>query len=167
MKLIRTVLLTAVCVLMAFSAVVYSSCNKNKCDKVVCLNLGACDNGTCKCPTGYEGDRCQTLSRDKFIATYNGGDSCTHNVYNRYEIRLTAILYDSVEMNMKNFLGNYQDSATCTIQSTDSFTFIGSNNSTTYTGWGKMRNDSLWMVYHVVHDTTSYDCKYFGQSLRH
>ncbi len=40
------------------------------------------------------------------------------------------------------------------------------NNSTTYTGWGKLRNDSLWLAFHVQEDTSSYDCKYFGQSLR-
>ncbi len=159
-------MLAAIFTLSAFSLVIYTSCNKNKCNNVICLNLGVCDGGKCICPTGFEGNRCQTLSRDKFIFTYNGHDSCTGPHYSNYEIHMLAVLNDSVEMNMKNFLGNYQDSATCTIQSTDSFTFIGSNNSTTYTGWGKLSNDSLWLVYHVMHDTTSYDCKYFGQSLR-
>lgn len=166
MKQLRTIVLTAMLTVIAFSAVIYTSCNKNKCDKVVCLNLGACDAGNCICPTGFEGNRCQTLSRDKFIFTYSGGDSCTRGGINRYQIYMLAVLNDSVEMTMKNFLGNYQDSATCTIQSTDSFTFIGSNNSTTYTGYGKLSNDSLHMTYSVIHDTTSYICKYFGQSLR-
>ena len=170
MKPIRTILLTAFLTLFVFSVVVYTSCNKNKCDKVICLNLGACDGGNCVCPTGFEGNRCQILSRDKFIFTYNGGDSCTGKitgkVFNKYPLYILAVLTDSVSMNMKNFLGNPQDSATCTIQSTDSFTFQGSNNSTTFSGTGKLSNDSLWMTYHVVHDTISYDCKYFGQSLR-
>jgi hypothetical protein len=166
---IRTVIVSALFTMVAFSAVLYTSCKKNKCDKVVCLNLGTCDNGSCTCLVGFEGDRCQTLSRQKFIFTYNGGDSCiqySHLAVNKYEVKLLAILSDSIEMIMKNFLGNYQDSAVCTIQSTDSFTFIGSNNSTNFTGWGKLSNDSLHMVYHVTHDTTSYDCRYFGQSLR-
>ncbi len=166
MKHLRTILIAAFGTLLAFSAAVYTSCNKNKCDKVICLNLGVCDGGNCICPVGFEGNRCQTLSRDKFIFTYSGGDSCTGRVYNRYQIFLLAVLNDSIEMKMKNFLGNIQDSALCTMQSPDSFTFIGANNSTTYTGTGKLSNDSLWLVYHVVHDTTNYDCKYFGQSLR-
>lgn len=166
MKLIRTLALTILVVSAIFSAVVYVSCNKNKCDKVVCLNLGTCYGGNCVCPTGFEGNRCQTLSRDRFLATYQGSDSCTGNVRSNFPLYILAVLSDSIEMNMKNFLGNTNDSAICTIQSTDSFTFIGSNNSTTYTGWGKMRNDSLWLVYHVVQDTTSFDCSYFGQSYR-
>lgn len=24
-----------------------------------CLNGGSCENGKCKCPSGWEGDRCQ------------------------------------------------------------------------------------------------------------
>jgi len=166
MKPIRAILLTAFFTLSAFSAVVYTSCNKNKCDNVICLNLGVCNGGSCVCPTGFEGNRCQTLSRDKFIFTYNGGDSCSTKINTIYPIYILAVLSDSLEMNMKNFLNNPQDSAVCTIQSTDSFTFIGSNNSTTYTGTGKLSNDSLWMTYHVIHDTTSYNCSYFGQSLR-
>lgn len=167
MKPVRTILLTAVFTLTVFSVVVYTACNKNKCHNVICLNLGACDGGNCICPTGYEGNRCQTKSRDKFIFTYNGSDSCSPGFgYHVYSIHLLAVQTDSLQMVMKNFLNNMDDSAICTIQSTDSFTFTGSNNSTYYTGRAKMRNDSLWMVYHVVHDTTAYDCVYFGQSLR-
>ncbi len=167
MKPIRNILLSACIAIVALSAVVYTACNKNKCDKVACLNLGSCDGGTCYCLTGFEGPRCETLSRTKFIYTYSGGDTCGTTGYNQYQIFLLANLYDSTEMTMHNLLNNMDDSAVCTIQSTDSFTFIGANNSTTFTGWAKLSNDSLWMHYHVVHDTTSYDCSYFGQSLRH
>jgi hypothetical protein len=167
MKPIRSILLAAFLTLFVFSAVVYTACNKNKCHNVVCLNLGACDGGNCICPTGFEGNRCQTKSRDKFLFTYNGGDSCTAPYgYHVYSVHLLASTTDSMQMVMKNFLNNMDDSAICTIQAIDSFTFIGSNNSTTYTGKARLSHDSLWMVYHVIHDTTSYDCKYFGQSLR-
>jgi len=168
MQPIRNILVTAFCTLLVFSAVVYSACNKNKCDNVICLNLGACDGGTCYCPTGFEGPRCATLSRDKFVATYNGGDTCGDNIgYTQYPIYLLSILYDSVELNMKNLLNNINDSAVCTMQATDSFTFIGANNSTTFTGSGRLSNDSLWLHYHIVHDTISYDCEYVGTSLVH
>src|SRR5580704_2169466 len=116
MKSIRSILLTAFLTLSVFSAVIYSACNKNKCDKVVCLNLGVCDGGNCNCPVGYEGNRCQTKSRDKFIFTYNGGDSCGKVFGNHvYSIYLLAISTDSLQMVMKNFLNNMDDSAICTI----------------------------------------------------
>lgn len=170
MKPKQNILLAAALILSVLSAVLYTSCNKNKCHNVTCLNQGKCDGGNCVCPVGFEGNRCQTLSRNKFISTYNGGDSCqgetVDNHFTQYPVHLLAVLHDSLELTLSNLLNDMADSATCTIQSTDSFTFIGSNNSTTFTGTGKLRNDSLWLNYHVVQGIVSYDCKYFGQGLR-
>jgi len=105
--------------------------------------------------------------RDKFLFTYSGGDSChVPAVYTQYQVHLLATLTDSITMTLTNLLDTAADSAICTIQSTDSFTFIGSNNAVTYRGSGKMRNDSLWLIYSVKSDTTLYNCRYFGQSLR-
>ena len=167
MKPIRLVLITSFLMIACFYAITYTACKKDACHNVVCLNLGTCDGGNCKCPVGYEGLRCDTLSRDKFVFTYNGGDSCgTDRFYTQYPVRMYTVVTNPLEFVMKNFLNNPDDSAICTIQAVDSFTFIGANNSTTYTGWGKLSNDSLWMTYSVEHDTSSYVCHYFGQSLR-
>ena len=172
MKPMRYLLLTAVLTFAVFSVITWTACNKNKCHNVVCLNNGECDGGKCVCPVGFEGLRCEILSRDKFIFNYNGYDLCGYGVngdstaYRQYSIHLLTVLHDSTEMVLTNFINNIEDSAICTIQSTDSFTFIGSNNSTTWNGWGTLSHDSLHLTYHVIHDTTNYDCTYFGQSLR-
>ena len=167
MKPIRLIMLISFLSVAFIYAVAYTACKKDACNNVACKNMGTCDGGKCTCPVGYEGIRCEILSRDKFVFTYNGGDTCgTGRVYSQYPISLYAISTNPLELTMKNFLNNLQDSAICTIQSTDSFTFIGANNSTTYTGWGRLRNDSLSMTYTVEHDTTTYVCSYFGQSLR-
>ena len=79
MKFIRSIMLTVLITLSVFSAVVYTACNKNKCDSVTCKNRGACDGGYCFCLTGFEGPRCATFSRDKFLYTFSGADSCTRN----------------------------------------------------------------------------------------
>lgn len=165
---IRNILLTALLTLAIFSAISYTACKKDACENVICLNLGACDGGACYCPTGFEGDRCERLSRDKFIKTYNGHDTCSSDTtfYTSYPIYFRAMLSDPREMTMKNVLNDMDDSAVCTMQGIDSFTFQGSNNSLTYIGTGKMSNDSLWLIYHVERDTSSYDCRFFGQGLR-
>jgi len=62
MKQIRTLLLTATITLAAFSAIVYTSCSKNKCSGVNCQNGGACSGGVCSCPTGYSGNFCELSS---------------------------------------------------------------------------------------------------------
>ena len=166
MRSFRHILSAAFVTMALFTAIAYTACKKDACDNVICLHLGACDGGKCSCPTGYEGLRCETLSREKFIFTFNGGDSCGYKGNNTYAIYLRAYLTNDRQMMMRHFLNNDDDSAICTMQAVDSFTFLGSNNSTTYRGHAKMSNDSLWMDYHVEADTSSYDCKYFGQSLK-
>jgi len=58
----KTFLLTALLTLFAFSAVLYTSCHKDKCSGVTCYNGGACNNGNCLCPTGYYGSKCENSS---------------------------------------------------------------------------------------------------------
>ncbi len=59
MKKIKTLLLTSVITLTAFSAIVYSSCSKDRCSGVHCQNGGACSGGSCSCPSGYSGNFCE------------------------------------------------------------------------------------------------------------
>jgi hypothetical protein len=162
MRPIRRIVLFAFVTVSVMMLVIHSACNKNKCAGVVCANGGTCNNGSCTCLPGFEGPSCATYSRNKFLYTFSGGDSCGTYPYNQHQIQFVAVLYDTTEMLMLNVLDSMQDSAICTIIKPDSFAFQGSNNSTTYTGWGKLSNDSLWLQYHVIHDTTAFDCKYFG-----
>jgi len=164
----RNIVLTFLLTVALFSAITYTACKKDPCENVICMNLGACDGGKCVCPVGFEGARCEVLSRDKLVKTFNGRDTCTADTtfYRVYPIYFRAMLSDPRELTMKNILNNMEDSAVCTMQGIDSFTFQGSNNSVTYFGTGRVSNDSLWLNYRVERDTTSYTCRFFGQGLR-
>lgn len=79
MKPIKTVLLSGFLTLGAFSLIAYTSCtkkDKDKCDGVVCQHNGTCVDGTCKCPTGYEGPNCETLSALKYAGFWGATDDC-------------------------------------------------------------------------------------------
>ena len=163
MRSLRNVLITVLITVALFSTVSYIACNKDRCHNVVCLNGGACDDGSCTCATGFEGDRCQQAIRDRFITTFNGVDSCSVVGSRTYYIRfLKAPNLNKTQMTMKGILGSEDDSALCSIQGLDSFIFNGNNNATTYRGYGIIRNDSLRLIYHVLADTTNYDCKFWG-----
>lgn len=86
MKNLKTILLASVLTLGAFTATVFNSCNPDACKDIVCANGGTCTDGTCACPSGFEGTLCETQSLSKFLssnntaANYNfsdqGGTSC-------------------------------------------------------------------------------------------
>jgi len=61
---------------LALSTVfMYSSCKKDLCKDVTCLNGGVCEDGTCSCATGYEGSDCSVESRTKFLNANNADAS--------------------------------------------------------------------------------------------
>lgn len=47
---------------------VFGSCNK--CKNISCENGGSCDDGSCSCPTFYEGTYCSSEVRDRYVGTY-------------------------------------------------------------------------------------------------
>lgn len=80
-------------VLLFISLITITSGCKKTCSNVHCrsygynTSLGAytteiCNNGTCYCPNGYEGDSCQTLSLNKFLnpsQSWQVFDQCSNN----------------------------------------------------------------------------------------
>lgn len=75
MKTFRHIALTALITIGAFSAITYTSCSKDDCKDVVCQNGGTCSGGTCTCPTGYSGARCESLWTAAFTGTWTAIES--------------------------------------------------------------------------------------------
>jgi len=72
MKSIKLIALSLVMMLGVFCAVLYSSCQKNGCSGVTCLNEGSCGGGLCSCKTGIGGANCETIYRNFYVGTYTG-----------------------------------------------------------------------------------------------
>ncbi len=66
------------------------ACKKNPCKGVNCENGGFCNDGSCLCPAGYEGNDCSVFSSKKFIAQYLITDYCSSDTFN-YQSDLTQI----------------------------------------------------------------------------
>jgi hypothetical protein len=103
MKKINTILYTLTSVLSLFILVMVSACNKGDikyndttlirpCDQVICLNGGNCVDGSCNCPAGYEGIKCETRWNEKFLGNYKVADECYTggNVYYNATIQATS-----------------------------------------------------------------------------
>lgn len=87
MKKFTTILSTISLVVSLFILVMVSACNKGDikyndttlvrpCDNVICLNGGNCVDGSCYCPLGYEGVKCETRVSEKFVGNYKVADEC-------------------------------------------------------------------------------------------
>jgi len=161
MKIFKSLTLSAALSLSAFGGLFLTSCNQDECKDVVCQNGGTCneDDGSCACPTGYEGDLCQTLSRDKFIGTYSGTEQCSQG-NDAYTITI-ATNSDQLRLTLTN-LYNQNFTAIATVTGTNTFSFTGSQASTNFNGTGTLTNNQLSVTYTISIGTLSNTCTFTG-----
>lgn len=160
MKSIRNAAFTALLTIGAFSAITYTSCNKDECKDVVCQNGGTCVSGTCTCPTGYEGTNCEILSRDKFVGKYVGTEICTIGT-DSYTMELSKNS-DNLKITLTN-LYNQQFTAICNMTSKTTFSFSGSQGSATFSGTGELTGTSnLKVTYTITTGVTTNSCTFNG-----
>jgi len=72
MKAIKYLALGVIVTLGIFCTVLYSSCAKDTCGAVTCLNHGTCSGGICQCKTGLSGPNCEINYRSKYTGDYKG-----------------------------------------------------------------------------------------------
>lgn len=78
MKFWKQILLTVSLFAAIAVVTVHTSCEKNSCDGITCYNGGACGNGACHCPSGWEGAQCERLKRDRYLGVYAGYITCNN-----------------------------------------------------------------------------------------
>ena len=125
MKQIRVFLLTSIITLSAFAAVIYSSCKKDPCKGVTCQNGGACNNGSCVCPSGYSGNFCENST-----ITY------TNDTYTPISINVggsTAIINPSSSVSFSGGAGTAVNVSASTAGTTTSGTQVGDLISWSFT----------------------------------
>lgn len=99
---LKTIILSALGAISAFGAVTYSSCTPDKCKSIVCAYDGVCKEGTCICPSGYEGFQCETITRDKYRGVWRVFEKGSRSRSAAYEL---TIDYGATKTDMviKNF----------------------------------------------------------------
>ena len=101
MKFWKPVLLTTLLFSAFATVIIATSCEKNPCNNVSCDNGGSCNNGVCRCPTGYENTQCQTKSVTRYLGTYAGYTTCNNSA----QVIDSAYIYaDTSNASMLNYV---------------------------------------------------------------
>jgi len=84
MKQRKAIIITTILTLLSFGAIIYTSCRKDRCKRLVCQNGGTCNDGFCICPSGYTGTYCQ-IANVSSIAFKNKTFTTAHLTINGLE----------------------------------------------------------------------------------
>lgn len=70
--IMKSILKAALIASISMTGMLFTSCEKDKCKEITCANNGVCNSdGSCTCPLGYEGNKCEIITRDKFKGSWN------------------------------------------------------------------------------------------------
>jgi len=134
MKKIKNILVASILTMSAFTATIMTSCNPDACKDVICSNGGTCTDGSCSCPSGYEGASCETLSSAKFLNASSANSSWLTgvNADGCYAAGYTMTISQSgtpKNLLISNFAG-YGSTSTITVAVTGtSFTQVGTTTA--------------------------------------
>ena len=97
MKLKSSAIVFSVSVCIFTVMLNFISCNKNSSPKVTtivkcvsCANGGLCVDDTCRCPTGYEGSNCETITRDKYLGNWEVFEKGSTTKAAQYAVSIVA-----------------------------------------------------------------------------
>jgi hypothetical protein len=85
---LKSIVLSALGVMAAFSAVTYTSCNNDPCKAIICAYGGTCTEGDCICPSGYEGTHCEVVTRDKYEGVWTVFEDGSSTMAAQYEVKI-------------------------------------------------------------------------------
>jgi hypothetical protein len=118
MKKITSILPVSVIFLGIFTMVVLNACKKkDPCEEKTCSNpFHVCENGSCGCSAGYEGDSCNVYSAVKFLGNYQVNENCPNLSNQNYTsfISTSSRYYQVLISNIANIGTGYQVYASVT-----------------------------------------------------
>lgn len=112
----KNVLYAALGLMTFFSAAIFTSCKEDKCKSTQCAYGGQCtDEGACVCLAGYEGERCETITRDKFKGVWTVTEHGTMSGVASY----ATTIQDGSSVDqviIRNMYNNFNDPVTATVR---------------------------------------------------
>ena len=139
----KIVMLSALGALTAFSAVTFSSCKEDKCKAIVCAYGGVCSDGICLCPSGYEGNQCETITRTRYLGVWHVTEDGTYSNATQYTVSVQPGANIS-ELRIKNFRNSFTDEVQAFVKG-DTLTIPNQTiNNRTVKGFGYIVDDKYY-----------------------
>lgn len=143
---LKTLVLSALGALAAFTAVTYTSCQPDKCKAIVCAYGGTCNEGECICPSGYEGVQCEIVTASKYVGTWTVFEKGTATMPAEYVLAFDEGL-TSTTLNIRNFYNKFTTPVSVRIKG-DSLTIPRQTiEGYEVEGWGYLK----WEAYYPDH----------------
>lgn len=131
------------------SALLLTSCAKDPCRDVVCLNDGTCLDGTCLCQDWYEGANCGTEERAKYYGNYTGTFNVTYDGQTVVSDVLSMNISDGASINRLQLSGFNTEAKLITsgLSNFDMipFTIVSGGETQLYTGYGSFNGNQMNM----------------------
>ena len=130
-----------------------AGCSKKEselCEFVIC-DYGTCTDGKCKCPTGYEGSKCLTEVRTKYLGTFTSSEQCSVSYDGTYSITISTIPSEITKVNFYGIWGTSEN--TTGVVKDDGNIYILSQpfySGSTITGKAMLINGKLKVSYTVT-----------------
>jgi len=143
----KMIVLSALGALTAFSAVTVSSCNEDKCKAIVCAYGGVCTDGMCLCPSGYEGNQCETITRNRYLGVWHVTEDGTYSNATQYSVSVAPGANIS-ELQIRNFRNSFTSDVQAFVRG-DSITvpnqtIYNGNDTFMVRGFGYIEDDKYY-----------------------
>lgn len=139
--------------------IVVGACT-DPCKDTTCLNGGTCIDGSCDCPSGYQGDSCNYETRSFFYGTYNVHAICSSSGVTDYTSNISSIPGDLFKVRIANFGNVFSNYVTATING-NLINIAGQspdNDGRVVSGSGTLSGNVIQMSYTIAGGTGTDIC---------
>ena len=140
---LHAILSTTLITLGSFTAILYTSCQQNKCNGIVCAYQGTCNNGVCTCLPGYEGPQCETVNADRYVDTWQVDEDGTLSNETFYSVTIQAGPAAN-QVRINGMRGFFTQPVVATIQADTMTIYTQIINGYTIQGTGRLTNSTKY-----------------------
>jgi hypothetical protein len=149
---LKTFLLSSLGSIALFSAVTYTSCNNDPCKAIVCAAGGVCNDGDCICASGYEGNQCETETRQKFEGIWYVTEDGTISTTAQYTISVEGNAEPGKisELKISNFRNSFTQPVSAYVKADTLYIPQQTINNNTVQGIGYIGDDPFYGLHGII-----------------